>query len=288
MPLADLVRHDSSLGRWELARWQPAPPLQCYIEELWHMRSEGSYTRERLLPRAHMDLLINLGEPHRLVSSDRDRPSRLCERAWIAGLQDTYLDIESPSHPWLMGIRFKPCGPLGLLRVPLADLANQVVDLDLILGPSIERLRERVVASASVESRFDLLERYLLDRMAAAARPRAEVSHALGRLAGTCGAVRMRTLASETGISQKHLIDLFREQVGMAPKRYARIVRLNALLRGLSSSPWADLAARFGYYDQAHLVRDFREFSGTTPTEFLRARGPDGDSIVLEPQINAD
>jgi hypothetical protein len=122
MPLADLVQHDSPLGRWEFARWRPAAPLQACIEELWHMRSDGSYTRERLLPHAHMDLLINLGEPHRLVSREPDRPSRLYQRAWIAGLQDRYLEIESPSHPWLMGIRFKPTGPLALLRVPLAEL----------------------------------------------------------------------------------------------------------------------------------------------------------------------
>jgi AraC-like DNA-binding protein len=181
MPLADLVRHDSSLGRWEFARWQPPAALQCYIEDLWHMRSEGSYTRER----------------------------------------------------------------------------------------------------PSLVQRFGLLERYLLSRAASGRQPRAEVGYALGRVARTRGGVRMRALAAETGISQKHLIHLFREEVGMAPKRYARIVRLNAVLRQMSSSTWADLAAEFGYYDQAHFVRDFREFSGTTPTGFLRARGPDGDSVVL-------
>jgi AraC-like DNA-binding protein len=282
MPLADLVRHDSPLGRWEFARWHPSAPLESCIDDLWHMRSEGSYTRERLLPRAHMELLINLGEPHRLVASDPARPPRLYERAWISGLQDRYLDIESPRRPWLMGIRFKPSGPLALLRVPPGELANQVVDLDLIVGSSIERLRHRLVEAPTLESRFTLLERYLLESTGTARAPRAEVSYALARLAGTNGAIRMRTLAAETGISQKHLIDLFREQVGMAPKRYARIVRLNALLRQMSSSTWADLAAQFGYYDQAHFVRDFREFSGTTPTGFLRARGPDGDSVVLQ------
>lgn len=56
------MQHDSPLGTWTFARWRPAEPLASYIEELWHMRSEGSYTRERLLPRPHMDVLINLGE----------------------------------------------------------------------------------------------------------------------------------------------------------------------------------------------------------------------------------
>ncbi|MGH9314619.1 MAG: DUF6597 domain-containing transcriptional factor [Vicinamibacterales bacterium] len=188
MPLAELLRHDSPLGRWEFARWRPLAPLESYIEELWHLRSDGSYTRERLLPRPHMDLLINLGDPHRLISRDPGQPSRLYQRAWIAGLQDGYFEVESPSNPWLMGIRFTPSGPLALLRVPLADLTNQVIDLELILGPSIERLRQRLVEARSLERRFQLLERYLVERVTSARAPRAEVGYALGRLARTRGA----------------------------------------------------------------------------------------------------
>ena len=229
-----------------------------------------------------MDPLIDLGEPHRLVSSDPHRSSRFYQRAWIAGLQDRYLEIESPSHPWLMGIRFKPAGPLALLRVPLAELTNQVVDLDLILGPSLERLRQRLMEAS-------LARASIPDPRAVSPGPHCfgESAARRGRLrAGPAGADARRGSACAAcvgdRVSQKHLIDLFHEQVGMAPKRYARIVRLTALLKEMSSSNWADLAARFGYDDQPHFVREFREFSGTTPTEFLRARGPDGDSVVLD------
>jgi AraC-like DNA-binding protein len=119
-----------------------------------------------------------------------------------------------------------------LLRVPLAELTNRVVDLDLIVGSSIERLRQRLIEAPSLDRRFQILERYLLERIASARAPRAEVGYALTRLARIRGAVRMRSLAVETGISQKHLIDLFHEQVGMAPKRYARIVRLQRAAQG--------------------------------------------------------
>jgi methylphosphotriester-DNA--protein-cysteine methyltransferase len=111
-----------------------------------------------------------------------------------------------------------------------------------------------------------------------------EVSHTLNRLFRSDGRARIRTLAVETGVSQKHLIHLFRAQVGLPPKRYARIVRFNSLLRRLAAearADWADLAAKYGFYDQAHFVRDFREFTGTTPTDFLRTRGPEGNSVVL-------
>jgi AraC-like DNA-binding protein len=290
MPLIEHVQHDSPLGRWELARWRPAEPLKGYIEELWHMRSSGSYTRERLLPRPHMDVLINLGDPHRLIPTDGTGSCRLYERSWIAGLQDRYLDVESPSKPWLMGIRFRPSGPLALVRVPLAELTNVVIDLDLVVGPSIERLRQRLVETPRLERRFQLLERYLMERLAPARAPRADVGHAVGRLIRTGGLVRIRALSAEIGVSQKHLIHLFREQVGLSPKRFARIVRLNSVLKEMSAASasalrrpdWADLAVRFGYYDQPHFVREFREFTGTTPAGFLLARGPDGDSVVLE------
>jgi AraC-like DNA-binding protein len=284
MPLADVVRHDSPLGRWQFARWVTQPPLAACIVDLWDLRSEGSYSRERLIPRSYMDLLINLGEPHRLLSRGPGHPDRLYQRAWISGLHEHYLETESPPRPWLMGARFTPAGPMTILGLPAAELANEVVDLDLLLGPSVERLRQQLVDALSVEDRFRTLERFFRERMNGKAFTRPEVSHTLGRLFGSGGRARVRTLAAETGVSQKHLIHLFREQVGLPPKRYARIVRFNSLLRRMAPDArpdWADLAAMHGFYDQAHFVRDFREFTGTTPTDFLRTRGPDGNSVVL-------
>jgi AraC-like DNA-binding protein len=285
MPLAEFVQHDSPLGRWQFARWTTEPPLTSSILDLWDLRSEGSYSRERLVPRSYMDLLINLGEPHRLLSRGADRPARTYRGAWISGLHEQYLEIESPLRPWLMGARFTPAGPMAVLGVPAGELANEVIDLDLLLGPSVERLRQQLIGARSVQDRFRTLERFFCQRLNGKASARPEVTHTLDRLFRSAGRARMRTLATETGLSQKHLIHLFREQVGLAPKRYARIVRFNALLRQMAPDArpdWADLAAMYGFYDQAHFVRDFREFTGTTPTDFLRTRGPDGTSVVLD------
>jgi AraC-like DNA-binding protein len=284
MPLAELVQHDSPLGRWQFARWVTQPPLASCIFDLWDLRSEGSYSRERLVPRSYMDLLINLGEPHRLLSRGPGRPDRDYQGAWISGLHEHYLETESPPRPWLMGVRFTPAGPMAILGVPSGELANEVIDLDLLLGHSVERLRQQLIEAPSVEDRFRTLERFFCERLNGKASVRPEVAYALDRLFQSAGRTRMRTLATATGFSQKHLIHLFREQVGLAPKRYARIVRFNALLRRMAPEArpdWADLAAMYGFYDQAHFVRDFREFTGTTPTDFLRTRGPDGNSVVL-------
>ena len=96
------------------------------------------------------------------------------------------------------------------------------------------------------------------------------------------GAIDVRGLARELGYSQKHVIALFRDHVGLPPKLLARIVRFDRLmthLRGGGTGTWADLAATFGYYDQSHLVRDVRQFTGSTPTA-ARASLTDIGSLV--------
>jgi len=109
------------------------------------------------------------------------------------------------------------------------------------------------------------------------------VSWAL-RYIETCGgAVDMRTLARELGYSHKHVIHLFRDHVGIPPKLLARIVRFDRLIGSLrrgAPESWSELALTFGYYDQSHLVRDVRQFTGTTPTEArtMLAESPDPGS----------
>jgi AraC-like DNA-binding protein len=95
---------------------------------------------------------------------------------------------------------------------------------------------------------------------------------------------RERILAREAGISHKHLIALFARRVGRAPKPFARVVRFNALvdhLKRRSTADWTELAHRFGYSDHTHFARELRRFAGTSPSEFLQVRGPDGDTVVV-------
>ena len=93
------------------------------------------------------------------------------------------------------------------------------------------------------------------------------------------GAVNIGSLAERIGWSRKHLITRFREQVGLPPKTYARVVRFNRALRMLdecTTPRWTEIALRSGYYDQAHLIRDFAQFAGTTPTDYVARRLPGG------------
>lgn len=99
------------------------------------------------------------------------------------------------------------------------------------------------------------------------------------------GRLTVEELAQASGIGRKRLSGLFRRQIGLTPKALARVLRFKSainLLTGVERVPWVELAAHCGYYDQAHLIRDFRAFSGYAPGEFLRHARPDGDSIVVK------
>ena len=110
------------------------------------------------------------------------------------------------------------------------------------------------------------------------------VAWAWHQLERSAGNVAVSTLAAKLGCSRKHLIARFRDQVGLPPKLLARILRFQRVLRRIDAAPtlprWADVAADCGYFDQAHLIREFREFSGSTPSDFLARLLPNGGGIL--------
>ncbi len=284
MPRLQRIAHDSPLGRWRFWALTPAPPLASAVQMLWALDGEDAYTRERLLPRDTVELLINLGGPHRLLS----RPgaeARTFDEAWIAGLQDSWLDIESPPNAKLIGVRFLPGGCHRVFGLAVDTLFGRVVDLDDIVGPIAREWRARLLEAPDMETRLSSLEAWMTERLLSVDRGlHGAVTLALHELGRSQGSTPIRALAREAGISHKHLIDLFRTEIGLTPKTFARVLRFQTLLRHVHAGgqSWARAAHGLGFSDQAHLNLEFRAFSGHTPTEFLHARGPDGDSIVLD------
>lgn len=153
----------------------------------------------------------------------------------------------------------------------MSSLAREVVALEDLLGPDGPRLEERLMEAGTWEERFDLVEAVLGARLQAAEPPPPDVDWAWRRLLASRGRLRVAKLATELGCSRKHLAARFREHVGLPPKLVARMLRFRRAsdLLGASDTSIAELAAVCGYYDQAHLDRDFRDFAGTTPTDYL-------------------
>jgi AraC-like DNA-binding protein len=154
-----------------------------------------------------------------------------------------------------------------------------------VLGAEARIVAERLAEASDWEERFALIDAFLTRRLDGPREPSPAVAWAWNKLLETHGRIAVGTLASELGWSRKHLITRFHEQVGLAPKTMARIIRFDrvvALIRIADGMTWTDIALRCGYYDQAHLIHDFNQFAGSTPAEFVRRHLPDGGGVVAD------
>jgi AraC-like DNA-binding protein len=200
------------------------------------------------------------------------RPER--RDSFVAGMHAAPAIVRGPSSWACIELRLTPLGAHRFLGLPMHELANRTVELEDLL-PRAGELTTRLREACSWAERFDLVEAFLARRLADSVPPSPGVEWSWRRLRGTGGRASISGLAAELGWSHRRLIARFREQIGLAPKTVARVLRFDRAVAALGSSPsrgLAEIALDCGYFDQAHLNRDFRELAGTTPTAFLRSR----------------
>jgi AraC-like DNA-binding protein len=246
-----------------VARRAPRPELRSAL-------SRG-YTGWLLTPDRSGTFVLPATTSVTLVLKLADSAHRPPE--FVNGVQPSYTVIGGGCSPRYVEVALSPLGAYTLLGLPMNELAGRLVDLRDILGDEARRLGERLRDAPTWRQRFDAIDRFFLGRMDQAPRVAAEVALAWQRLAGSGGRVPIREISHEVGWSHKHLITRFTQLVGLTPKRAARVIRFERLLHAVDrGQSWSELATDFSYADQAHLTREFTEFTGTSPAAFRAAR----------------
>ena len=256
----------------ELVSAQPHPLLQPHVRRYCGYRERTTQpVRRRELPGADVTMIVSLGPELRLLEP---RPAR--HTSFVAGLDERSAVTEHDGEAAGVEVTLTPLAARLFFRVPMHTLARRVVELDDVLGPEADRLAERLHDAASWPLRFRILDDAIRRRLAAAPDPSPGVTWAYRRVLDTHGRVRIGALASELGWSRKRLAARFREEVGLPAKSLARIVRFRhavGFIEHDEERSLAEIALDCGYFDQAHLNRDFRALAGSTPTELLARRG---------------
>jgi AraC-like DNA-binding protein len=261
-----LVRYSSPDRDWELATAAPAPALRGHFGEYCGYREiVGAPLARRELPHSAITLILNLGEP--LLVDGRRYAS------FVAGLHEGPVRTEHPGQQYGIQLDLPPLTAYTLLGRPLGELGNAVVGLDDLLGRAADGLVEALAAAPDWATRFRLLDRALAARLDRGPRAAPEVGWAWRQLCRSAGRIGVAELTAATGWSHRHLAARFRQQVGLPPKAFGRVLRFQravGLLHAPTRPTFAEIAATCGYFDQAHLNRDFRDLAGATPTA-LRA-----------------
>lgn len=253
--------------------YAPPYPLSQYIVGIWYVQTRVPYRRERILPTATVELMINFGSPHRKYAQD-EQSFDLMQTSWVAGMHTTYIVNEPMAETNMLGVRFKPGGAHPFFDLPLAELTNKVVDMDCIWGLAMREIRERLADVPTINGRIHAMERILLRRLQER-RTLPMVQHVSQALLVNGNGRSVRDLSDEVGVSQKHLIHQFKKTVGVSPKQLARIGRFQAVLNAIEPQQlinWGQVAHQCHYYDQAHFTRDFKAFTGMTPSAYLAQR----------------
>jgi AraC-like DNA-binding protein len=208
---------------------------------------------------------------HDWLMGDALRPERPFERftSFVAGLHDAAVLSEHQGKADGMQINMSPPAAARLFRIGMHELARLIVPLEDVFDAE---LVERLAEAEHWEARFELIEQELGTRFATAPPRSPGVEWAWSRLRQTHGLLRIEALCEELGWSRRRLAAQFRNEVGLPAKTAARLIRLErAKELGATGVAWAEVAYECGYYDQSHLVNEFRAITGATPTAFVAA-----------------
>lgn len=243
--------------------------------------------RRREVAQAEVTLIFNLGPP--LLVGGAETPLRP-RGSFIAGRLDLYGITEFEGHSRGLELDMTPFGAHAFLGVPLHELTEVVVPVEDVLGNAGRDLVDRLSAAPDWEGRFELLARAIATRVTAGPVPSPDALHAWLRLQGTAGRASIGSLTRELGCSRRHLNARFREQVGVSPKTAARVIRFRrcvGMLERDDGRRFAEIATACGYYDQAHMNREFRALAGSSPGDFVASRLPAGRGTAAEPQVTS-
>ncbi|HKU91259.1 MAG TPA: helix-turn-helix domain-containing protein [Steroidobacteraceae bacterium] len=284
-PRLQTFTHSSPIGHWSVSVWRTDPRLADVVTSLWFGEGKTAYQRDRILPSGQSQLLINLGPAQYRIEPGPPEVRVPFVDIWYSGLHQRPIDTEAPHGNALLGVAFSAHGTFPWLGERMDGLSDRIIALADALGDGALRLRERLLNTPSLEARFSCVERWLIGRLKPRTIIHPAVRWAVDQLAASVGRMPIEQLATQTGFTRKHLGNLFQQQVGLTPKALARVHRFRGALQLLDRAdgqvPWAQLADQCGFYDQSHLINEFRRFTGLSPVELVRRERPDSGSIVL-------
>jgi len=249
-----------------------SPLLDPFVEGIHYIEGEVPERLERILPGGRMHLMVNLYENEfRTYHGSTYSTLQRSLGAILGGPNSQASVIDTREQRCLVSVDFKLGGARPFFKTPLAETRDQLVDLDQLWGRDGAVLREQLLESRTPEAIFRVIETALLKHMVDPQVPDPAIPWAARALER---GMQVSGVTSKLGLLPKTFVRRFRAQTGLSPKRFSRVRRLQRMLGSLgdpATADWSEVAAEHGYADQAHLIHDFRDMTGLTPTAYRRS-----------------
>ncbi len=255
--------------------------LRPFVEGLWHFTGDLAHAHERILPTGSMQLLVNLYEDElRTYEGEGFARAQRIRGAALSGAYARPFGIDTREQRHIVGVSFRPGGAAPFFAAPPGALRDDHVELDRLWDRDGAVLRERLLGAASPEAALDTVEAVLLERIV---RPLEVDKLVEFSVAALERGVPVARITEHLGVTPRRFIAHFQGAVGLTPKRFGRVRRFGRVLEAIGAGrpvSWTQVALSCGYFDQAHLIHDFQEFSGMNPTRY-RPRSDGGNHAIV-------
>ncbi|MDO6761697.1 hypothetical protein Q4566_15930 [Tamlana sp. 2_MG-2023] len=251
----------------------PQEPLNSFIKHMVYIRGNSSNSYIKELPEGSTNLVIELNEntTNTIYEDSNLKNKKAIKHAWISGMQKQAILYENNPNSVIISIRFTIGGFYQLTGIPISLIKQNGIEAETVLGNSFRDLYQQLLNTKIIFNKFLVLETYFEKYTISQSRENNIVPFVIKNLEKN-----INWLVHKSGYSQKHIIQVLKKQTGFAPKYLQRIDRFNQLTQAIQIQKgkidWFFLVEKFGYHDQAHLIKDFSHFSGSKPTDYQKSQ----------------
>ncbi len=254
--------------------YTPTPALAPYILYYWMLDTSGGVT-ERVIPFGHVQLIFH--REHSIFSSSHDELQPQC---FISGMSSGYTDLRTAGHVKMAVVAFRPEGARAFLNIPMQLFRNDNISVDDLEDKPLRQLGRQLCTESNDLRCIQMIENFFLKRLENFDTYNLRRILPAIRTINHDNQISISDLPDSACLSQKQFNRVFTDYIGATPKEFHRIIRFQRALFILQNHPdmqLTHLAYDAGYYDQSHLIKDFRQFTGMTPGEFLNLCAPVSD-----------
>ncbi len=251
--------------------FEPHPDLTALVKCYWTLESPHEQTpaRNTIVPDGCMKLIFHYGDLYKHYPGNGD--SILLPQCFLIGQLTRPYEVEPTGKTGTFFVCFHPNGFLPFTTIPIKEMENTAVPLEQLFGTDGLELEQQILNTNSNNERIARIETFLLRRLADKKRIDQIIQSTVETILITNGQLSVTELSRQTRITRRQLERRFSSVIGLSPKQLSKTIRLQATLKVLLKRKiknLTDLAYECDYYDQAHFIKDFKEFTGLTPKEF--------------------
>jgi hypothetical protein len=253
--------------------YNPHPDLEAVVKCYWTLEvpAETDASKQRIVPDGCIELVFILGDDIKRYVTESEFVIQ--PRAVVIGQITEPFYIQPTGYVNTFAVRFYPYGFANFISSPLHELTDKETPIDKLFEvDTANELEQAIIQAADTKERIAIIESFLTQTLNSKSTINTIVKTTIDALEATSGSSPIKAILKNDPTQRRQLERNFSQQIGVSPKQLGKIIRLQTALKMLlrdQPDKLSDIAYESEYYDQAHFIRDFKDFTGVTPTDFI-------------------